>query len=249
MKYALITLFIFCPLLGFSLNQTDDHAKIKAIFENKTPVTWLFTGNSITQGAKHTHGLRSYSEIFSERIRFEKGRSSDVIINTAISGHTSQNILNDFQQRIARFHPNVVVLMIGTNDACTDSRNISVDQFEANLIQMIVKIREMDAVPVLLTPTPIITDKAPERKDLERYVIKMREVAEKNQVILVDNWLIWNTELKAKYKGAVNRELMNDPLHPNGNGHKEIAIALFKAFSIFNANDPTCGGEYYEGDH
>jgi hypothetical protein len=43
--------------------------------------------------------------------------------------------------------------------------------------------------------------------------------------------------------------LLNDPLHPNGQGHKEIAFALFKELSIFDEKMPTCGGEYYEGKH
>ena len=245
-------LFFFCilfPSFVFSMNPNGDLEKIKSIIESEASSVWLFTGNSITQGAKHTHGQRAYPEIFAERIRGEMGRTMDVVINTAISGHTSQNILDGFDQRVTRFQPNVVVLMIGTNDACDDRRKVSINQFESNLIQLIGKIRELNAIPVLLTPNPIITDKAPERKDLETYVIKIREISEKNHVILVDNWTIWNTELQEKYNGKIFKELLNDPLHPNGQGHKEIAIALFKAFSIFNADAPACGGDYYEGDH
>ena len=46
-----------------------DKIRIKAIIENPEPANWVFTGNSITQGAKHTDGMRPYSEIFAERIR------------------------------------------------------------------------------------------------------------------------------------------------------------------------------------
>jgi lysophospholipase L1-like esterase len=247
---SILIIGVFFYSLTTNVNPDGDPAKIKSIFDNKIPSVWVFTGNSITQGAKHTHGQRSYPEIFAERTRWEMGRTSDVIINTAISGNTSRNILDGFDQRVIRFHPNVVVLMIGTNDAAIKN-NISINLFESNLMQIIKKIREIDAVPVLLTPSLIIADKAPERKDLEmeKYVIKIREVAEKNNVILVDNWSIWSNELQEKYHGAVYRELLNDPLHPNGHGHKEIAIALFKALSIFDINTPTCGGKYYEGEH
>ena len=237
---------IFCSLFGFA-NPNNDLAKIKSIFDCKSSAVWLFTGNSITQGAKHTHGQRAYPEIFAERIRWEMGRGTDVIINTAISGHTSQQILDDFELRVARFQPDVVVLMVGTNDA--SNNKISVNQFESNLLQLVREIRKKNAIPVLLTPNPIITDKAPDRKDLEKYVIKIREVAERNHVILVDNWAIWSTELQEKYSGEIFRNLLNDPLHPNGLGHKEIAIALFKAIAIFDADTPACGGKYYEGYH
>lgn len=49
----------------------DDKVQIKSILEGKESANWVFTGNSITQGAKHTHGMRAYPEIFSERIRWE----------------------------------------------------------------------------------------------------------------------------------------------------------------------------------
>ena len=41
--------------------------------DKKQPITWLFTGDSITHVAKHTGGYRSYPELFSERIRWELG--------------------------------------------------------------------------------------------------------------------------------------------------------------------------------
>lgn len=241
-------IFFFCVLFcsfGYSNNQSDDRAKVKTILESKTSAVWVFTGNSITQGALHTYGQRAFPEIFAERVRWEMRRGMDVVINTAISGNTSQNILDDFKLRAARFHPDVIILMIGTNDA----GRLSIQHFENNLIQLIKKIRTIDAIPVLLTPNPIIISRDSSRKDLEQYVIKTREISKKNQVILVDNWTIWNTELQEKYRGEVFKKLLDDPVHPNGLGHHEIAIALFKELSIFDPNAPTCGGAYYEGYH
>lgn len=226
----------------------EDKAQIKSIIEGKESVNWVFTGNSITQGAKHTHGMRTYPEIFAERIRWEMQRSYDFIINTAISGHTTQNLINDFDIRITSFNPKVVVLMIGTNDAAQD-RNITVENFGNNLIQLIDRIREIGAIPIIMSPTIIITEKSPERSRLHLYVEKMGKIVKTKNVIYVDNWTIWSTELQQKYNGEVFKKLMNDPLHPNGYGHQEIAMALFKELSIFDPSAPTCGGTYYEGYH
>ena len=232
-------LFLFCVLFysfGYSGNQSDDQKKVKAILESKTPTVWVFTGNSITQGALHTYGQRAFPEIFAERVRWEMRRGMDVVINTAISGNTSQNILDDFKLRVARFHPDVIILMIGTNDA----GRLSIQHFENNLIQLVKEIRAIDAIPVLLTPNPIIISRDSGRKDLEQYVIKTREISKKNQVILVDNWTIWNTELQEKYQGEALTKLLDDPFHPNGLGHQELAISLFKALFIFDENSPSC---------
>jgi len=225
-----------------------DKEKIKKIMEGSAPSVWVFTGNSITQGAKHTHGFRSYCEIFSERIRWEMGRFDDTVINTAISGHTTSNILGDFEWRIGQFHPNVVVLMLGTNDAAT-TNNISVSQFSNNVLQLITEVRKIGAVPLLMSPNPIIVGKAMERFRLSEYVSESKVVAKNAGAIFVDNWTLWNTDLQLKYQGEIFKLLLNDPLHPNGLGHQELAYALFKALSIFDPLQSSCGGAYYEGEH
>ena len=78
---------------GFS---AKDKTEIKKIIEGRESVNWVCTGNSITQGAKHTHGMRSFPEIFAERIRWEMHRTSDFIINTAFSGNTTEDIIKNF---------------------------------------------------------------------------------------------------------------------------------------------------------
>ncbi len=226
----------------------EDKSKIEAIIKVNESVKWVFTGNSITQGAGHTHGMRSYPEIFAERIRWEMQRRYDFIINTAISGHTTQNLIKDFNKRIAQFNPKVVILMIGTNDAAQHI-NITIESFGNNLIELIDRIRKIGAIPIVMSPTIIITEKSPERSRLYLYVERMEEVIKTKNVIYVDNWTIWSTELQQKYSGEVFKEHMNDPLHPNGYGHQEIAMALFKELSIFDPTAPTCGGPYYEGYH
>ena len=226
----------------------SDKMRVKTLIESSDPVNWVFIGNSITQGAKHTHGMRPYSEIFTERLRWEMQRTNDVVINTAISGHTTQNLINDFDKRITQFNPKVVILMIGTNDAAQD-RNITIECFGNSLIELIDSIRKFGAIPIIMSPNIIIPEKSPERSRLYLYVERMGQVVKAKNVIYVDNWSIWSTELEKKYSGEVFKELMNDPLHPNGFGHQEIAMALFKELSIFDLTAPTCGGIYYEGYH
>lgn len=212
---------------------------IKDLLKREKSLTWLFTGDSITQGAKHTRGMRSFPQIFEERIRWELGRSYDVVINTAISGNTTEEVINDFEIRIAKYKPDVVFLMIATNDAAS-IRNISTEQFKSNLFQLVNRVQSIGSTLILMTPTPIISEHSVERRNIKQYVDKIREVASLKNVILIDNWAIWENELRIKLGDDFYDKLLSDPLHPNGYGHKEIAIAIFTELALFDENAFTC---------
>lgn len=74
-------------------NASADLATLQTRLEDKRPIVWLFTGDSVTEGAKWLGGRRSYSEIFSGRMRWEMNRGRDVVVNTAISGNKTDDIL------------------------------------------------------------------------------------------------------------------------------------------------------------
>lgn len=231
------------PILSVSKDSNSDLEKIKKILADKEPAVWLFTGDSITHGVKHTHGERSYPEIFQERVRYELGRYRDIVINTGISGHTTENLLKDFDWRIAHFKPAVVSIMIGTND-CAKEKVSRID-YRENLKTLTRKIREAGTVPIFHTPNNIIIEKAPERETISEYVKIIHEVALEENLILVDNYKVW----EESDQNTVHKEWLNDALHPNGNGHKQIALELFKTLDIYDPKYPTCGAPYYEGEH
>lgn len=230
---------------GIALTDLD---RIQRVLKQELPAIWLFSGDSITAGVEHTHGYRSYPEIFAERIKYELGRSFDQVINTGISGYTTSNIIQHFEWNIKHFKPTVVSLMVGTNDAAED-REISLKEFERNLDKLVNRIRMLEVIPILHTPNLIIKEKAPERSRLQDYVEVIKQVAIEKEMILVDNWTHWQQAADASSLTKVYKEWLNDPLHPNGRGHSEIARLMFKELLIFNADAATCGGKYYEGEH
>lgn len=223
-----------------------DIQKIHRLLKLDLPLIWLFTGDSITHGAKHTHGYRSYPEVFQERIRWELGRVRDIIINSGISGNTITDILQDFEWRVAQFKPSVVSIMIGTNDC--SRKNMNPYKFGRYLEQFIEDIRSLEAIPIIHTPNPIIVKWAPERSTLPEYIPVIRDLSKEKELILVDNYDWWESQRDGK-KVEVNKEWLNDPLHPNQKGHQQIAQTLFRSLEIFDPKVSTCGGGYYEGKH
>ena len=210
--------------------------RIRALLADKShPLTWVFTGDSITHGAKHTHGSRTYVEHFAERVRWELGRVQDIVINTGISGDKAESILRAFEWRIGRFKPDVVSIMIGMND-CTRGPKKR-EEFRTNLCQLIRRTRALGAVPVLHTQNTIEPSAAQERGDLPAYATIVAEVAHDEKAVLVDHWRHWQT---ACQDPQMLKQWINEPIHPNARGHREFAILTFQVLGIYSTNSPTC---------
>ena len=57
----------------------------QSILDRPENLTWVFAGDSITHVAYHTDGMKGYVEWVEDRL-IEMGRTSDVVMNTSISG-------------------------------------------------------------------------------------------------------------------------------------------------------------------
>lgn len=209
--------------------------RVRSLLENKeTPLKWLFYGDSITHGARHTFGGRDYTEHFSERVRTELGRPRDIVIKTAISGNTTENLLKDFDWRCGQFQPHVVFLMIGMND-CSTGRNLPLETFEANLHELCNRIEGLGALTVLQTTCPILPGTAPDREpNFPAYMEAIRRVACARQLPLVDHEAYWKENIGRHFFW------MSNAFHPNQYGHTAFAHELFRALGIFDPASPTC---------
>jgi lysophospholipase L1-like esterase len=208
-----------------SATGAKDLEKIKALMADaKTPRTWLFTGDSITHGALWTAGWRSFPEIFAERVRWEKRRMSDIVVNTGISGNKVTDILGAYDWRVRRFKPDVVLILIGMND-CSAVKDPA--EFGKNLAKLVADVRADGGIPVLQTPNTV----APGSRDkaLPPFNEQIRKVAKEQDVILVDHYAFWessavNTRPPAKWLG--------NSIHPSGEGHRQMAVLIFKVLGL-----------------
>lgn len=212
--------------VSLNTDRANDLDYLHNLLEAQQPITWVFTGDSITEGAKWTGGSRTYSEIFSERIRWEMKRERDIVVNTAISGNTTDDILEDFNWRIGHLHPNVVSLMVGMNDSVRGPSGELA--FKTNLRRMVDLIRATGAIPILQTTNWTLED--PLRADLPAYNKIIRQVAASKLVVLVDNSQYWHTHRTSQNLGA----WLGNPIHPNGLGHAEIAYRMFVTLGIYD---------------
>ncbi len=216
-----------CPLL----------ASVLKLMQDPPPLTWVFTGDSITHGALYTEGHRSFPEHFSERVRWELRRFHDVVINTGVCGERTEGLLSSLDARVLRFRPEVAFILIGMNDCLSGVRGR--EPFRRNLQSLIERLREAGVIPVLQTPNLIYTPNATSRCDLPAYVQIIREEAAHMEAALIDHWSDWCV---AKPEvGSILPWLQDESIHPNQFGHRHMTQTICRALGVFDPHSLTCG--------
>ncbi|GAA4489464.1 SGNH/GDSL hydrolase family protein [Microbacterium panaciterrae] len=203
---------------------TADADLLARALASESPLTWVLTGDSITHGLVHTQGGRTYPEHLHEIIRGELFRADDALIDTAISGWRIAQILEHFDRRVADWKPQIVTLMIGTND-CSDRGDfpvITAAEFGDSITEFVRRVRAIGAIPVLQTPPAVDVPNAPERARIGEFAQAVRDAAAAEQTILVDQFARF-AEIGG---GGVPWGLMNDPFHPGATGHAALALEL-----------------------
>jgi acyl-CoA thioesterase-1 len=214
--------------------KSDDHElgidfqPFKELLTGKKPAVWVFAGDGVTLGARHTGGGRNYCEHFAEEIRFGIGRHHDVVINTSSHAETAQSLLEDLEWRALRFQPAVVSVMIGLNDAPAGPEGRA--EFRKNLEHVVACIRAGEAIPLLHTPPRIDLDRATTHADLRAYVRLVREVSRQLDVPCVDHWAFWKEVATIEPVGK--NWLAADGLNPTAAGHRAMADLLFQLLAI-----------------
>lgn len=222
---------------GAGVIQKKEFEPLREVLSGKEPAIWVFTGDSITHGALHTFGWRSYVEHFSERVRWEMRRMTDIVINTGISGDTMKGIHARDDWRIFQFRPKVVSLKIGMND-CRDGEKGRSD-FRQSLERFVEKAAEKRILVLLHTPNLIHFPNDPARKDLPAYVDEIRNVAEKHRLPLIDHYAYWTEETGGKAR--LQMWLNDGSIHPNGYGHLALARKIFLDLGIHDPASKVCG--------
>ena len=213
---------------------------------NSPPFTWVFYGDSITHGAKHTHGWRSFPEIFNERVRWELKQTGDVIINTGASGQTAKGLSDPelFAARVARFQPDAVFLLAGTNDIVKTEGGA--EGFRGYLETLTERVLALKAIPILQNFPPIAKSDNPayikRYEEMPRYNQVIAETAEKYGAIFVDHWSHWCAH-------ADTPELLDswlgETIHPGARGHFEMAMTIFRTLGIYS-EDSSCSQVFSE---
>lgn len=211
-------------------------ATIQTLLRGTRPVTWVFTGDNVIQGACCTEGWRSCVEIFSERVRSELRRGWDVIINTGVSGDTASQLLATWKRRVSRYRPEVVVISLGINDC--KSGVAGREDFRRTMREILERIRTEGAIPLVILPHPVYLPATRQRADLRAYVEILRQELAREEVPGVDHWSDWLQHWPDLE--ATRSRLFDGRIQLNADAHRHLAGLLFQTLEIFDPRSAVC---------
>lgn len=105
--------------------------------------TLLVLGDSISAG----YGLEKLEYGWVELLRARLAERGWSVVNASISGETSAGGLHRLDGLLRQHRPSIVLLELGANDGL---RGLAPRQLEANLEEMVVRVRTAGAQPLLL---------------------------------------------------------------------------------------------------
>ncbi len=144
------------------------------------------------------------------------------VFNLGIKGNTAADLLGRIND-VVNLHPDLVIIMIGTNDSKPGS--LSVDSYDTNLALIISKIMSASSAVMLLTPPPLIADNTKKRQDLLSALRdQMDSIGKVNNSYFID---VNDIFLKEAIATALNSLYDSDGIHPNIDGYKLIANAVY----------------------
>jgi len=167
---------------------------------------------------------RGFPSFLLESLRQRFPDSKIEMINSGISGDTSQDGLSRLDWAVLSYEPDLVTINFGINDCVL---GLSLEEFEMNLVVMVRRIRAgPDSEILLLSSQPL--ESPPYDQRVLDYYQTVERVAKEMNVGFVDVYGAWMKRVQA---GMPLDSLILPGLdHPNEAGYRIIAEELMSLF-------------------
>lgn len=206
----------------------DNPEKFAKMFENSEEL--LKSGQGLPPLAI-ADPRECYLEKFRDKLIDLFEQTSVSVINAGIGGDNLIQMSARAERDVIRYQPDLVIINGSLN---WGEEFGTTDDYKEILRELVIRIKnETDADIILLTPNgdlpnAMFASETPKETTTAERVKVIRELAEEQQVCLVDVYAIWE---KAREAGCPWKELLaNGANHPGVEGHEVYAIALMKLF-------------------
>ncbi|REJ89538.1 MAG: lysophospholipase [Planctomycetota bacterium] len=189
------------------------------------PVRIVCFGDSVTGVYYHTGSRRAYTDMLGLGIDRVFPRADVTTINAGISGNTTSDGLARIQRDVLDQNPALVTVMFGLNDMT----RVPLEDYRTNLETIVDKCRAAGAEVVLCTPNAVFDTPGRAREKLVDYCEVVRSVGRDMDVPVCD-WYAAGEDWRETDPRAW-RLTMSDAIHPNMDGHQQIAELLTRTIT------------------
>lgn len=151
-----------------------------------------------------------------------------ITINSGVSGQTSAQLIDRFDEDVKLFQPHLVFLTVGGNDS-NPKNNLSQEQFHDNLMTLINRCKSLPNCEVILQTyycplyEKLDTDYA---LSFQEYMQIIRNVSKESNTPLFDHLPAWRHLQKTIGLELYEKELMDDPMHLSALGNQLWAYQI-----------------------
>ncbi len=192
----------------------------------------VFFGDSITAANRSPQQPLGdgYVSILEEMLSSQFNLNPVRVINSGINGNRVEDLLGRYESDVLGHKPDIVVVKIGINDACTEfisgTEDGQLNSYHAGLDKLIrvLKVGLPQAQFFLLTPYYISDTQTDALYDImQKYCDVVKNMGAKYDLPVLDLQLVFDSAVKLK--SAL--EWAKDQIHPVRQGHILIAEAAF----------------------
>jgi lysophospholipase L1-like esterase len=189
--------------------------------------------------------------------------SASQVINAGVGGNSTVNLLNRLEKDVLNEKPDLVILMIGTNDMLNSKKMISYKAYQKNLNKLVRKIKKTGSNILLMSSPRVDSIYLFERHDKElfkespnRKLNKTREIvskiAKKNKLYFLDVYQAFtNLNLPKHNQDLFIKNVFNsnarDGVHPTALGYHflgELVFQYLKKNNLLEGNNKiVCFGD------
>jgi acyl-CoA thioesterase-1 len=192
-----------------------------ADLQNGCDVTIVAFGDSITAGYAVRRGFPSF---WKEMLTRKYPDAHIELINSGVSGDTTMNGIARLVWAVLAYEPDLVTINFGINDCVLGP---GLEEFEANLVEMVRRIRAGPASEILLLSSQPLETPPYDRLVLDYYQA-IERVAMEMDVGFVNVCRAWMQRIKAGT--PLGSFLIPGLDHPNEAGYKITAEELMRLF-------------------
>ncbi|MCP4867044.1 MAG: hypothetical protein GY897_24180 [Alteromonas sp.] len=173
------------------------------------------------------------------------------LVNYGVGGYNSQNVLNIIDN-VRTTYPDLVVLMVGTNDSLNSSKPIDIETYKENVNRVVKYITSSSAEVIIMKIPPAIEDYVLDRHPQEHFETYggvnetidvyngvIEDIATENEIRLYDlhDLVINNGGIYPGVDSFLRNELnrsSRDGVHLTTEGYEQVANNLYQ---LITSND------------